>query len=69
MQIKDRDSADWVSIDDPLESRFRSSFRGGLGFEPSPDEEETLTATLEFSDEPEVLDQKDRIGEDTRPRR
>ncbi|HKD12463.1 MAG TPA: hypothetical protein VKE50_10320 [Thermoanaerobaculia bacterium] len=68
MQIKDRDN-DWASVDDPLESRFRTSFRGGLGFQSSDDEEETMTATLELPDEPEALDQKDRIGEDTRPRR
>ena len=67
MQIKDRDM-DWAPLDDPLESRFRTSFRGGLGFQSS-DDEETMTATLELPDEPEALDQKDRIGEDTRPRR
>jgi hypothetical protein len=69
MQIKDRDSSEWLAVDDPLDSRFRDSFRGGLGFAPSPDEEETVTATITFSDEPESLEPKDRIGEDTRPRR
>ncbi len=68
MQIKDRETPDWASVDDPLDNRFRTSFRGGFGFARPLDEEETLTATLQF-DEPERLEEKDRIGEDTRPRR
>ncbi len=73
MQIKDRDlpgESNWASLDDPIESRFHNSFRRGLGFVPSSfDEDVTLTAGVTLSDEPERLEEKDRIGEDTRPRR
>jgi len=77
MQIKDRDISDgpdWAVVedlvDDPRAHRLSHGFRKGLGFAPSSiEEDETVTMTIDFVQEPERLEEKDRVGEDTRPRR
>jgi hypothetical protein len=73
MQIKDRDmpgETDWAIVDDPRIHRLSNGFQKGLGFAPSSmDEEETVVGTIEFEQEPEKLEEKDRVGEDTRPRK
>jgi hypothetical protein len=72
MQIKDRDSAetDWTNVDEPRAIRLGHGFRRGLGFVPSSiDEDETVSGSITFDSEPEQLNEKDRIGEETRPRK
>jgi hypothetical protein len=73
MQIKDGlypTTTDWALVDEPKFHRLVNGFRSGLGFAPSSiEEDETVTATLDYDSEPEQLDEKDRVGEDTRPRK
>ncbi len=73
MQVKDKDSPpepDWVTIDEPRAHRLTNRFRKGLGFAPSSiEEDETVGGSIDFESEPEKLDEKDRVGEDTRPRK
>jgi hypothetical protein len=72
MQIKDRElpaEPDWGSADDPLALRLISGFRSGNGFAPSRiGEDETLSGNIDFPQEPEELEEKDRVGEATVPR-
>jgi len=73
MQIKDGlypTTTNWEVIDDPKGHRLVNGFRSGLGFTPSSvDEDETVSATLDYDSEPEQLGEEDRVGEDTRPRK
>jgi hypothetical protein len=77
MQIKDRDlsgESDCAAyeeiVDDPRAHRLTLGFRKGLGFTPSSiEEDETVAGVIEFDQEPESLEEKDRVGEDTRPRK
>ena len=53
-----------------IPARVVNGFRSGLGFTPSSvDEDETVSISLDYDSEPEQLDEKDRVGEDTRPRK
>ena len=73
MQIKDRlypTTTNWALVDEPKGRRLVNGFRSGLGFTPSSvDEDETVSGSLDYDSEPEQLDQEDRVGEDTRPRK
>jgi len=73
MHIKDRlypTTTNWALVDEPKGHRLVNGFRSGLGFTPSSvDEDETVSGSLEYDSEPEQLDQEDRVGEDTRPRK
>lgn len=73
MQIKDRDfldNAEWNPVDEPLAHRLNLGFSRGRGFVPSSiDEGEELIGSIDFVPEPEDLEEKDRVGEDTRPRK
>jgi hypothetical protein len=77
MQIKDRDlpgEPDWTVVEDvvdePRSHRLGLGFRKGLGFTPSSiEDDETVSASIDFDPEPEKLEEKDRVGEDTHPRR
>jgi hypothetical protein len=73
MQIKDLldpTTTNWTLVDEPKAHRLINGFRSGLGFAPSSvDEDETVSGSLDYDSEPEQLDEEDRVGEDTRPRK
>ncbi|HTD52966.1 MAG TPA: hypothetical protein VK780_08075 [Thermoanaerobaculia bacterium] len=71
MQIKDYPSTpNWALVDEPKGHQVVNGFRSGLGFAPSSiDEDETVSGSLDYDSEPEELEEKDRVGEDTRPRK
>ena len=73
MQIKDLldpSTKNWAPVDEPKVHRLINGFRSGLGFAPSSvDDDETVSGSLDYDSEPEQLEQEDRVGEDTRPRK
>jgi hypothetical protein len=73
MQIKDRDytsQPDWSFVDEPVSHRQGNSFHTGFGVNQSVSEEdETVSGTIDLGSEPEQLEEEDRVGEETRPRR
>jgi hypothetical protein len=73
MQIKDQlypTTTNWALVDDSKGHRMANGFRSGLGFSPSSTEEdETVSGPIDYDSEPEPLEEEDRVGEDTRPRK
>jgi hypothetical protein len=73
MQVKDQDypsTKNWELIDESRPQPLANGFRRGLGFGPSSiDEDETVSGSIDYDSEPEQLDEKDRVGDDTRPRK
>jgi len=73
MQIKDQDypsARKWELINDSSPQPSSGGFRRGMGFGPSSiEEDETVSGSIDYDSEPEQLDEKDCVGEDTRPRK
>ncbi len=73
MHVKDRKyptTRNWELIKESSPQPLASGFRRGLRFgHSSIDEDETVSGSVDSDSEPEQLDEKDCVGEDTRPRK